>query len=96
MEITIADAPESTSSDLKDDSFNATSTPAYFNSCTIIGFFGGFVLDSFHISSTRSESYKYTSPWFLLEMASLSSSVASEEKGNCFLHNMEENLLSGT
>lgn len=94
--MTIADEPALTSSDLNDDNFDATSKPAYFKLCTLTGLFGGFGLDSFHISSTRFELYKYTSSWLFLEITPLSSSAASEVKRNCLLNNMEENIVSGT
>lgn len=53
IEITMAVAPALVSSDLKEDSFDGTSTPAYLMSCTLTGFMGGFGLDPFQISSTR-------------------------------------------
>lgn len=85
MDITIAVQPASKSSDLKEDSFDETSTPAYLISWTLIGFIGGFGLESPQISSTRLISYRKTSSWFFLEIASFSSSVASDEKRYCSL-----------
>ena len=85
MEITIAEEPASPSSDLREDSFDPTSTPAYFRSCTLIGLLGGFGLESPHILSTRFMSYKYTNSWFFLDISSFNSSAASEEKRNCSL-----------
>jgi hypothetical protein len=61
IDMTIADEPASTSSDLSEDNFDATSKPAYFRSCILIGFFGGLGRDSPQISSTRFKSCKYTS-----------------------------------
>lgn len=58
IDITIADEPESSNPDRRLASLDDTSTPAYLRSCTLIGLFGGFGLDSFHISSTRLKSYK--------------------------------------
>lgn len=89
MDMTIADAPASTSSDLRDDNLDATSKPAYFMSWTRIGLFSGFDLDSFHISSTRFKSYKKTNSWFFLEMTAFNSSAASDEKRNCSLHRIK-------
>ena len=60
-DITIADEPASTSSDLSEDNFDATSKPAYFRSCILIGFLGGLGRDSPQTSSTRFKSCKYTS-----------------------------------
>jgi len=58
METMIADEQVSRSSDLRKDNFDATSTPAYFSSCILIGLFGGVGLDPFHISSTRFGLYR--------------------------------------